>query len=183
MSDETETTGTNTVLPVPRLTNNPQQDLSAFANWFETVYQALLSIQSFVSSAGDTDLGSFNPNSLPSPGNTSLAQAQATANEAYTLAAGLQVALAAVNDIIDAFGTVTVSNTDTEGTVTFAEAQDDATYEIVLTASAETGTPAAGSATVTKQAKTASGFTITLEAAPGASNSVTFSWILRRSTP
>lgn len=176
-----ETSGNNTILEPPRQTGDVAVDMAAQAQWNKGLYDALVLNGQFLSTAEQFDTGDFDPDSLPSPSNTNVAQAQQTANEAYQLAAAALVRATANQEIIELFGTVTVSNADTTGSATFSEAQEDATYSLVLTAVSETGTPAAGSATITKQEKTTGGFTITVEVAPGASNSVTFAWHLRRS--
>lgn len=77
-------------------------------------------------------------------------------------------------------GQVTVSGAATTGTATFATAETNATYFVELTPTASTGTPAAGSNRVLSVAKNAANFVVTVEAAPGVGNTVTFDWKLTR---
>lgn len=76
-------------------------------------------------------------------------------------------------------GSVTIEGTDTTGAVTFGTAEPDATYFISVTPSALSASAAApGNVWVTSKAT--SGFTINIETAPGASESVTLDWHLIR---
>lgn len=75
-------------------------------------------------------------------------------------------------------GSITVSSSATTGTVTVNEA--NAQYNVVLTPSTRTGTPASGSWRIFKVAKSAANFTISLEVAPGSGNSVSFDWQIVR---
>jgi hypothetical protein len=77
-------------------------------------------------------------------------------------------------------GSVTISGTTTTATVTFTQPEDDASYFVTPAVSGTTGIPAAGSTRVYATNKTASGFMLNLEAAPGTGNSVTVDWILIR---
>lgn len=65
-------------------------------------------------------------------------------------------------------------------TVTFATAEADANYRVQTTVNDVTGAVAAGSNRVKSIAKTTTGFTVTLEAAPGAGCDTTFSWMIFR---
>ena len=77
-------------------------------------------------------------------------------------------------------GSVTVSNTNTTGTVTFKYAEPDANYKVICTPSSVSGTPAASSTIITRITKTTTNFVVTVAAAPGAGNSVTFDYIIGR---
>ena len=106
---------------------------------------------------------------LPDPTNSSVSAAQTVANAAYMLAVQNAENIKA--------GSVTVTDPATTGAATFATEEPDTSYFVTLTASAESGTPAIDSHIVTSIAKTTTGFTVTVAAAPGASASVTFDWI------
>lgn len=77
-------------------------------------------------------------------------------------------------------GSVTISDANTTAAVSFATAETDTSFFVIVSATVSAGTPAAGSTRcyVTNQAT--SGFTINLEAAPGAGNSVRVSWFIIR---
>lgn len=77
-------------------------------------------------------------------------------------------------------GQVTVSGAATTATNTFGTAEADASYNITLTPVSSTGTPAAGSNRVLSVSKLGASFTVTVEAAPGVGNTVTFDWKLIR---
>jgi hypothetical protein len=77
-------------------------------------------------------------------------------------------------------GDVTVSGAATTATETFSTNETDGTFEVVLTAKSSTGAPAAGSNRILSYTTATTGFTITVEAAPGIGSTVTFSWILIR---
>ncbi len=77
-------------------------------------------------------------------------------------------------------GLVQVSGTNTSATVTFVSAEPNDSYFIVATPVQLTNTPAAGSNRVTSISKTASGFTLNVETAPGGTAIVTFNWIMVR---
>ena len=77
-------------------------------------------------------------------------------------------------------GLVQVTGVNTSATVTFTTAEPNANYFIVATPVELTNTPAAGSNRVTNISKTASGFTINVEVAPGGTGIVTFNWIMVR---
>ncbi len=78
-------------------------------------------------------------------------------------------------------GTVSVVTTSFTGAVTFATAELDANYKLSVVASDSSGgTPAASSTVIRSIAKTTTGFTITVEAQPGAGVTVVFDWLLLR---
>lgn len=77
-------------------------------------------------------------------------------------------------------GTVTVVDAATTGAVTFTTAETNSSYYLSVTPVSKTGSPAAASNRVSEIAKTGSGFTITVEAAPGAGTTRVFDWVLIR---
>jgi parallel beta-helix repeat protein len=72
-------------------------------------------------------------------------------------------------------GSATVSGANASITVT-GLAMPDANYIAICTASGQTGSPAAGSTRCRVGSKTSAQFVITVESAPGGSNTVTFDW-------
>lgn len=78
-------------------------------------------------------------------------------------------------------GIVTITHGSTTGTVTFATAEPDASYRILLSPLAQTSTPAAGSNRPTSNmTRTTAGFTFDVETDPGGAATVTFAWLLFR---
>lgn len=159
----------------PRTSGNAQADIPILVDW---LYKAYLSIKSAI----DFINGQVkdNPNleltNLPDPANSTIAQAQTTANQAYTLAAKVQ------DDIQNGHvsGTVTISDTADSATVNLAVNQPDANYRVILQAISFTATPASGAFTVKSKSYSANSFSVTLVAAPGSGNSVTFEWQMIR---
>ena len=77
-------------------------------------------------------------------------------------------------------GVLSISGTNTSATFTFAVAEDNTSYFIALGPGVKSGTPTDASAQVQNLTKATTGFTITLEAAPGAGNAREFDWVLIR---
>ena len=157
--------------PPPRVTGRIGEDLVTLVQWMGAFYKASVLEKAFIQTAGQFDPGTFDPASLPKPASTTIAKAQDTANQAYILAVAAQAQI---------FGEITVSDADPDATHTFAEDQPDTDYSVVLTAKSKTGTPVTGAYEIVRQVYTVTGFTITVEAAPGVGSSVTFVWHLRR---
>ncbi len=78
-------------------------------------------------------------------------------------------------------GQVTISGTDQIAVYTFPAAEPNNNYFLTITPVKNTGTPAAGSNRVLSVQKQATNFQLTVEAAPGEGNSVTFDWHLIQS--
>ncbi len=114
-----------------------------------------------------------NVEDLVDPASATAATAQQTANDALTLAVANDGRL---DDIQS--GTITVSGTDTTGTATVSFS--DTGYNVVYGALSSTGTPAAGAFTPVSTGKTTTQITITVQAAPGSGDSVTFDFIAKR---
>lgn len=77
-------------------------------------------------------------------------------------------------------GSVTVEGDAIGATVTHGVNLPDGDYEVVLQAKAVEGSPAADAFRVTTKTYAPADFSFVLAAAPGAGNSITFSWILVR---
>jgi hypothetical protein len=75
----------------------------------------------------------------------------------------------------------TISNTATTATVTFATPEPDVNYRVVCVPNQiVAGAPVAGSGRIASIAKTTTDFTVTVEVAPGAGNSLAYSWLIFR---
>lgn len=78
-------------------------------------------------------------------------------------------------------GTFSISGTSpTSDPITFANAEPDNSYYLVVTPVGKSGSPAPDSLHVESISKSAGSFTVTLKAAPGSGSSRTFDWILIR---
>lgn len=144
----------------------------ALLEWVWDYYKATVLEGYFASNAQLLALGQATLD-LINPVDATAATAQATANDALTLATLNDGRL----DNIQA-GTITISDTDTTGTAVVAFADDN--YNVVYGALSSTGTPAAGAFTPVSTDKTTTQITITVAAAPGGGNSVTFDFIAKR---
>ena len=157
----------------PRPRGDPTADNRAQQDWQWKFFQALAVDNRVLTEATEyADPGALDPENLPVPTETTIAKSQQVANAAYALASGLSANLRA--------GSVTVSGAATTGSATFSSALDDALYSVALTRTGVTGSPAANSDAVASIAKTASGFTVTVKAAPGAGTAVTFDYVAIR---
>lgn len=162
--------------PPPKSTGDAQNDYPLLINWIYRAYQNIQQIAFYIQ--GQVDVPEFNPSDLPDPASATTASAQETANNAYTLASQNR-------GILRSFitGTVTVSEGATTGSVTFASAQSDTAYTVILQAKDSAGSPAIDSFIVKSKTYTTAGFTFTIGAAPGEDNSVTFEWqLIRKAT-
>lgn len=157
----------------PRLGRDQASDQRAIIDWMWKFFQSL-SVDNEVLVRGTeyADPGVFSASALPEPTGTTIAQAQLTANNAYILAAVLSAGMRS--------GSATLADASTSVAVTFGTAMADTNYRVVAVRTAVSGAPAASSDAVASIAKTASGFTLTAKAAPGAGTSVTFDWIALR---
>lgn len=77
-------------------------------------------------------------------------------------------------------GSVTISNTDTAATVVFPNEETNQSFFIVADPVNVTGAPSVASWRHRMGAKSNTGFTLLLEAAPGAGSSITYDWIMVR---
>lgn len=161
--------------PPPRATGNAEQDFPSYAQWFWDFYNAVLARNDQIAGTDDD----FDPGDLPDPASSSIAQAQQTANEAYTLAAQAKsIAEANIEDWVA--GQITVSGAATTGVHTFADAQPDADYKVQVQPVSIGGAPTVNATLVTAVTKTVDDLTITVNAAPGVGNSVTFDFLVYR---
>ncbi len=159
----------------PRTTGNPQSDLPILIDWFWRAYQVIQQSVAYINNQISNP--EFSVASLPDPANTTLAQAQQTANDAYNLA---NTADRRIDGLIT--GTFTTSDADTGATVTFTTAQVDADYRVIVQATGSTGAPAIDAFVVAQKTYTATDFTVIMFGTPGLGNTVTFEWQLIRNS-
>lgn len=115
-------------------------------------------------------------------GVTNAATAQAAAVAAASAASAAQTTANTANNRTIAWvvGQVTVSGAATTAVHTFAVAQADTAYMVLLTPVSNTGTPDPDSNHVLTVTKTTANFTITVEAAPNVGNTVTYDFLVLR---
>lgn len=172
--------------PPPRATGNPEYDVVAMIEWAWDFYNSQRSRDRAIE--GSTfDPNSFDPSDLPDPATTNLAQAQTTANSAYSLAAQNASDIDDVQEttaLIEkwAAGQLTISNTDTVGTFTFSKAQENTSYFAQLQPIGTTGSPTTDSLIVVDVTKATDDIEVTIQTAPGSGNSVIFDVLIYRLT-
>lgn len=163
--------------PPPRI-SDPAQGFPALVQWIWDFYQKIVIEGLYLKVSDFEDQGTvseFDLSNLPDPASATIATAQQTANEAYTL--GAQAYVLAAAPIV---GQVTISDTDTSGDLTFSDTEEDADYTVSVVAVGYTGTPTIDAFQVITVTKATDKLTIETNAAPGAGNSVTFDVIARR---
>lgn len=171
--------------PPPRSTGNAQQDLPLLIDWMWRFYSSVVTAQYYLTTSGQqSDPGTFDPSTLPDPSDSSIPQAQQTANNAYVLANAAKVEAdksAALTKNWET-GTFTVSGSASTSSISFAadKQQPDTNYKVFLTVANFTGGPVLDSLLPIRQVVTTSGFTITLGLAPGTGASVTYNWLILR---
>lgn len=161
----TNKSGVNSPPPPPRLTGTLSIDMVALREWVWQFYQATVIQSGLLDPAFQSDPGTFDPNNLPDPSNTSIARAQDTANHAF-------------RDLPQLLGQATLSNTNNTITFTFTSAQANASYSVIVQPVGFTGSPNSGAFIVIEVSKTETAFTVTLDSSPGAGTSVTYDLIL-----
>ncbi len=157
----------------PRTTGNSERDLPILIDWLWRAYQVITSSVDFINS--QTNNANFNVADLPDPSNTTLAQAQETANEAFALGS------TAINRL-DGFisGTFDISDADIGSLVTFTTPQVDANYRVMVQAVSSIGTPDVEAFVVKTKNYLANQFTVIMVSSPGLGNTITFEWQLIR---
>lgn len=170
--------------PPPRTTGDKDKDFALILNWMNDFYKAIVVQKLFVTAAEQSNTTIFDPSTLPDPATSTIAKAQNTANEAYALASNAKTIASTANDRSKkwAQGSFTISGTTSSVVVNFgtAQAQDDDKYQILASAVSFTGSPVLDALVVISTTKTKDSFTIAVNQAPGAGNSVTFNWVLVR---
>lgn len=155
----------------PRTTGNPQTDLPLLNDWLFNAYQIIRDSVTYISEEVNPALVTVN--NLPDPNGTTLAQAQQTANDAFSLAVQNQGRLDQFQ-----FGTFEVTDTDVGFEITFAEELEDTDYTVIVQAVSFTGSPPVEAFVVKQKVYATDKFTVTMYSAPGTTNAVTYEWQL-----
>jgi len=164
-----------TLEPPPRTSGNSQQDFPLVVDWMWKAYQIINQAVTYISSQVDGN-DEISLTNLPDPATSTIAVAQQTANAAYNYANNLANKIEA--GLVK--GTVTVSDANTTGAVTFSDAQTDTEYVILIQAKSVSGSPASGAYTISLKTYNTTGFSFSILTAPGVGTSVTFDWQLVR---
>lgn len=107
--------------------------IAALLRWAWDFYRAVILEQEFVQAAGQFDVSAFDPSALPDPSNSTIAKAQQTANEAFTLAA-----VAILNADSARLAADAAQADATQALADAAAAQVDATQALADAATAQT---------------------------------------------
>lgn len=182
MADTAQTTQQSSAVPIPRTLETPprttgqvQRDLPLLVDWFYRAYQVITQSVAYINSqVANPD---FNVANLPDPANTTLAQAQQTANDAYNLA---NTNTNRLNGLIA--GTFTTQDADVGVEVTFTVAQKDTAYRVWVQAVDNTGTPSSDAFIVKEKTYETGKFTVIMLGTPGSGNTITFEWQLIRNS-
>lgn len=164
----------------PRLTGVAETDVVSLNQWLWDFFNNSVTENAAILGATGFDPSTFDSSKLQDPASATVATAQQTANDAFSLASNAKALAQRVDDWNG--GQLTVSETATTATFTFdsAKVQPDTSYLIVALTSSTSGGPPIGSTQIINVAKTVDDFTITINVAPGAGKSVTFDWFLFR---
>lgn len=171
----------NETVPIPRTLENPprttgnvQADLPILVDWLWRAYQVITQSVTYINAQiNSADIEFAN---LPDPNNTTLAQAQQTANDAYSLANQADGKADDNADDIDTLqelwaglisGTVTISDTDVGFEVTFGTAQPDTNYVAIVQPISSSGSPSLNSFIVKTKTYATDKFTVIVQGSPG----------------
>lgn len=180
MAEETTASGrVSTPPPPPRISGEPEKDLVALNQWAWDFYNAQRLSNNAISGV-DFASDDFDPSTLPDPAATNLAQAQQTANEAYTLANEANETAEPLQSW--ELGQLTIDGTNTVGTFTFSSEQADTSYFVFLQPIGTTGSPTTDSLIVIDVTKATDDIEVTIQTAPGSGNSVIFDVLIARLT-
>lgn len=162
----------------PRLNGDKDTDFASLRQWYSAFYQNSVIENRLLDPNKQFVPDPFDPNNLPSPTDSSIANAQQTANEAHakivTVGGDLQESIDAVAaNAPYAWGQVTVSDASKAGSIIYPLIFG---VELVMFVQvlASAGTPPDGAFIVASSHCTEDTGDFTLRAAPGAGNSVTF---------
>lgn len=175
-TDDSSTAGKKTPPPTPpRLTGDYTTDAAILTKWIWAFYQSTVLESGLLDPTFQSDAGTFDPNNLPDPANTSIARAQDTANHAYQATIANTVAVARL-PLLE--GSVTLSNASNVATFTFTTPQTTTDYVVLVACRDFSGTPSASSFVVARITRMTGNFVVTFAAAPGAGNSITFDLVV-----
>jgi hypothetical protein len=152
--------GDNAIIaPPPRASGNPQADTKSITDWLWSFFIAAVVESGLLDPSFQSDAGTFDPDSLPDPADSSIAKAQDTANRAYQRISLTEFSLSDTNDTV---------------TFTFTVPRDNADYRVLVQPKANTGPPASAAFVVAAIDVTAESFTVQFASAPGSGTSITY---------
>lgn len=169
----------------PRLTGNQADDFVALRQWFNAFFTNGVRDTRLLDPAKQFVPDDFDAANLPDPTDSSIANAQQTANEAFTDASAaaasvaeldttLTAALAALTGRVTVIGQLTISDTNTSGIFTHSVT---ASYYAIVQPSAVSGSLFSvpiGATIVRNLTKASGSLTVEIAQAPSAGQSVTF---------
>jgi hypothetical protein len=149
-------------------------DVSPFAVGSTTITAPVVAIADLEATAGQRTL--YNPNAVETWQNGAT-PIYKNNKGSLSYIKGLSGTNVQCNNLSGALYFLTTTSV---ATVTFATAETDTNYRVLMTVNGVTGAAAAGSNRVKSIVKTINDFTVTLEAAPGAGCDTTFAWMIIR---
>lgn len=166
-----------TVVPTPpRLTDDKDINVIMLHKWVHDFYSATVVQSGLLDPDYQGDAGTFDPDNLPDPEDSSIAKAQDTANRAYELAAASD----ALKTLLSF--SFTLSGTSNQSTATFGEALSTADYVAIVVPTSYTGSPASGAFIVVGVTKSEESVIVTFSTAPGVGATVTYDVIILPNT-
>ena len=193
-------TETTTRIPIPktletppRTTGNAVQDFPLVVDWMWRAYQVIQQSVRFINEqvVGLPDITVTN---LPDPATSTVAIAQETANIAYEVAsqangkagqavsdvAAMDTRVTTLENKVIPKGAFQITAAETGASVSIPT-QPDTNYVIMVQPKGiVAGTPASGAYIITGKTYSTTGFSVTIQAAPGAGNTLNYDWILIR---
>lgn len=167
--------------PPPRRTGNDSNDIVSAFQWMYDFYNKVVVQGIYLTADSQTNVGDFDPSSLPDPASTTTAKAQKTANEAYTQAQKNKSDIA-TEKASEVIGEFSIADTSDAVEFVFSEGneQPDDNYVVLVEAKAFTGSPTPDSAIIVATTKEAGKFTVQFADAPGAGASRSFTFLIKR---
>jgi hypothetical protein len=167
-----------TIQTPPRLTGDYNADAKILNDYLHQFYQAAVVQSGLLDPTYQAQSAELEPDNLPDPANTTIAQAQLTANEAFQL--GTQANSELTRTAAFFQKTLQLASTNNQLTYVFGDGEKPASAEYVVLATTKdfSGAPAASAFVVTRISVAADSFTFTTAAAPGVGNTVSFDVIL-----
>jgi hypothetical protein len=185
MADTNTTSVVKGILkPPPRSTGNAQMDLPLLLNWLYEFYLVNQSANQYLDD--QTNAGDFDPSKLPDPALSTVASAQDTANKAFTLANSANNLAKDANDRTKGWYRFELTFGAGDGSKTYdfssngKDDQTDTDYMVILSPKSYTGSAVLDGFIIIEKSYSTTGFTITLNGAPGTGATITYDGTLIR---
>lgn len=179
MADEIEfKTATQTPPEPPRATGQDVPDQRALIDWMWEFFLATVVTSGLLDPVYQQTVGEISFEKMPDPQATTIARAQATANEVWTELEQLKTDLPPLLRKFAFGGSFTISGASTSGNPVFPADLGTTDYFSVVTPTGATGSPANDAFRIVVQTKGSGGIGVGVAGAPGVGNSVTYDYIV-----